>query len=135
MTCSKIDQQLLWVWSTTPTTLSTRLIAARVYYMLPLFTLSLLMVTEVTVCTELVPYNPPEIIKPFHEKTRKFALCGREWLLVQDWEKSGVAGVVWEAVSHPLTCTNRGGSAVFKFHCSFFFRLLYLETICKITLR
>ena len=50
-------------------------------------------------CTQIVPYNPPEIIKPFHEKTRQLFICGREWTLTQDWEQSGVAGVVWEAVS------------------------------------
>ncbi len=50
-------------------------------------------------CTQIVPYNPPEIIKPFHEKSRTFFLCGREWTLTQNWEQSGVAGVVWEAVS------------------------------------
>ena len=54
-------------------------------------------------CTQIVPYNPPDIIKPFHEKTRRFDLCGREWTLSQDWEHSGVAGVVWEAVSTVLS--------------------------------
>ncbi len=49
--------------------------------------------------TQIVPYNPPEIIKPFHEKTREFFLGGREWSVTQDWEHAGVAGVVWEAVS------------------------------------
>lgn len=50
-------------------------------------------------CTEVVLYNSPKIIKPFHEKTRQLHLCGREWSLVQDWDHQGVAGVVWEAVS------------------------------------
>ena len=67
-----------------------------------------LMVTKVTisdsstipnVSTQIVPYKPPEIIKPFHQKTRNFFLCEREWTLEQDWDHAGVAGVVWEAVS------------------------------------
>lgn len=53
-------------------------------------------------CTDVVLYDPPVVIAPFHEKARQLFLCGRHWSLVQDWNQQGVAGVLWEAVSHTV---------------------------------
>ena len=68
---------------------------------------------------QLVLYNPPEFIKPFHEKTRTFLVCQHEWKLAQDWHHSGVAGVVWEAVSEKYF-----GSSVKSKKCSFSLNLI-----------
>lgn len=50
-------------------------------------------------CNQLVLYKPSAILKPFKEETRHFNACGKQWIINQDWDREGVAGVVWEAVS------------------------------------
>uniref|UniRef100_A0A8C5CVH8 Uncharacterized protein n=1 Tax=Gadus morhua TaxID=8049 RepID=A0A8C5CVH8_GADMO len=48
----------------------------------------------------LVPYteNALPALAKLHNSTATFHLAGREVLLNQDWRKSGVAAVVWDAV-------------------------------------
>ncbi|XP_030205945.1 protein N-lysine methyltransferase METTL21A isoform X4 [Gadus morhua] len=50
----------------------------------------------------LVPYteNALPALAKLHNSTATFHLAGREVLLNQDWRKSGVAAVVWDAVSY-----------------------------------
>ncbi|XP_071942800.1 protein N-lysine methyltransferase METTL21A-like [Antedon mediterranea] len=44
----------------------------------------------------LVLYKPPEFLEPFHKQERRFVFTGKEILINQDWEKLGVAAVVWD---------------------------------------
>ena len=45
----------------------------------------------------LVPYAAP-ILSRFHEHEQVFVLGGQEVRIAQDWERGGVAAVVWDAV-------------------------------------
>ena len=49
--------------------------------------------------TQIVPYQPPVLLKEFNESFRTFEIGGKTWRISQDWHQQGVAGVVWEAVS------------------------------------
>lgn len=45
----------------------------------------------------LAIYDPPKIFQVFQEGTREFEFAGRTLSISQDWEKNGVAAVVWDA--------------------------------------
>lgn len=45
----------------------------------------------------LAVYDPPKIFQIFQENERGFKFAGRTININQDWEKNGVAAVVWDA--------------------------------------
>eukprot|EP00118_Oscarella_pearsei_P001823 m.8603 g.8603 ORF g.8603 m.8603 type:complete len:235 (+) comp20726_c0_seq4:77-781(+) len=47
-------------------------------------------------CSALVPYSPIQIL-PFDQPERRFRFCGKEFVLKQRWQETGVAAVVWNA--------------------------------------
>lgn len=48
----------------------------------------------------LVVYEPANVILPFHRHAQQFTFAGKKIVLLQEWEKHGVAAVVWEAVRY-----------------------------------
>ena len=48
---------------------------------------------------QLVLYSPPQFLQPLQEKKKRVVFSGREWVIEQDWDGTGVAAVVWEPVS------------------------------------
>lgn len=49
--------------------------------------------------TQLVHYNH-QFFDPFHKPSYQFNLAGKDWIITQDWDQLGVAGVIWKAVSY-----------------------------------
>lgn len=45
----------------------------------------------------LAVYEPPKIFEIFQANSRDFEFAGHSLSISQDWEKSGVAAVVWDA--------------------------------------
>ena len=45
----------------------------------------------------VVPYEQP-LLSVFHENSRQLLIGDETYTIVQDWENSGVAAVVWDAV-------------------------------------
>ena len=48
---------------------------------------------------QLVLYSPPQFLQPLQEKQKRVVFGGREWMIEQDWDGTGVAAVIWEPVS------------------------------------
>ena len=45
----------------------------------------------------LVVYEPPKIFEVFQAENREFSFAGHVLNISQDWERNGVAAVVWDA--------------------------------------
>ena len=68
--------------------------------------ISIVLVLEMTNCDEktssknnmaLAIYEPPKIFTIFQTNAREFTFAGHRVTISQDWEKNGVAAVVWDA--------------------------------------
>ena len=68
--------------------------------------ISILIVFKMTSCEKqtssksnmaLAVYEPPKIFTVFQTDVREFTFAGRAVNITQDWEKNGVAAVVWDA--------------------------------------
>lgn len=49
-------------------------------------------------CSALVPYVKPMILREFSSDYRNVTVGGRTFRLRQNWQKNGVAGVIWDSV-------------------------------------
>ena len=62
----------------------------------------------------LVPFSPDGLFPMFHDATRTFSFANESIKIKQDWTKSGVAGVVWDAAvvlaTYLQTLPNQGAS-------------------------
>uniref|UniRef100_A0A0R3RG16 Methyltransferase n=1 Tax=Elaeophora elaphi TaxID=1147741 RepID=A0A0R3RG16_9BILA len=66
-------------------------------------------------CTSLVPYVKPVILREFFGDHRNVTIGGRMFRLHQDWQRNGVAGVIWDSgivlaryiSEHPELVANR----------------------------
>ena len=60
----------------------------------------------------LVPYSPDGLLPMFHDTTRTFCFANHSIRIKQDWQNSGVAGVVWDAAivlaTYLQTMSNQG---------------------------
>jgi uncharacterized protein YvpB len=67
--------------------------------------ISLVLVFDMTNCEDKTPknnmalaiYEPPKIFTIFQTDAREFTFAGHRVNITQDWEKNGVAAVVWDA--------------------------------------
>ncbi|EFO21549.2 hypothetical protein LOAG_06939 [Loa loa] len=48
-------------------------------------------------CSALVPYAKPMILQEFSSDHRMVTISGRTFQLRQDWQRNGVAGVIWDS--------------------------------------
>ena len=64
--------------------------------------ISIVLVFDMTNCEEknnmaLAVYEAPKIFTIFQTDAREFTFAGHRVNITQDWEKNGVAAVVWDA--------------------------------------